>query len=66
MPKLTTNQYTSTEQEVTPEFCFQKAAECLAGGYSTNNSASPAETAREWRELGITLTKVGTPAPEAQ
>jgi len=39
------------EVEVTPDFCYQKAAECIIGSYN----GSGLETAKQWRELGDSI-----------
>lgn len=67
MPALTNHITTTTEEttQVTPDYCFQKAAETLTGAsstmvYANMDSRLPAvnpatDLAREWRELGIAL-----------
>lgn len=54
MPEtITTREVKEVESELTPGFCFQKAAEALLGGQ--NLMGANAEAARMWKELGETI-----------
>ena len=59
MPKITTQTMKAVEHEVTPDFCFSRAADALAT--TTINGMRDVETAREWRALGEAIASYERP-----
>lgn len=53
--KITITEMASSEQEITPEFCFEQAAKALLSPAYGNGQSTHVDVAREWRVLGETL-----------
>lgn len=55
MPTLKQRDVQETEVEITPDYCFSRAAQALTPDQAHYYSGNPAEYAREWRLLGEAL-----------
>ena len=55
MPSIKTHISAETEIEITSEFCYTKAAECLLAVAAAGNIGYYHEGAKEWRLLGDSL-----------
>ena len=55
MATLKTQESSTTEVEVTPDYCFQKAAENLSPMFGIGSGGGNLEAANQWRELGLAI-----------